>query len=167
MARTISFIIETLDGAPVFHIPFPISYSGALAGVGNENENVKFVFRNRGGTPTFHVGGAEVGVSSADAWDYATVVNAVMRERRVKSEKDRAVGSGVAGSSQVRVKVEEETLRIPGKGQDKGKQRQREGIVDRNNGQGSSSAGECHGLAASYSVNSFVSQRRAYRIPAE
>ncbi|KAJ7873477.1 hypothetical protein B0H14DRAFT_2719672 [Mycena olivaceomarginata] len=127
MARTISFIIETLDGAPVFHIPFPISYSGALAGVGNENENVKFVFRNRGGTPTFHVGGAEVGVSSADAWDYATVVNAVMRERRVKSEKDRAVGSGVAGSPQVRVKVEEETPKIPGKGQDKGKQRQREG----------------------------------------
>ncbi|KAJ7087085.1 hypothetical protein C8R44DRAFT_991376 [Mycena epipterygia] len=130
MARTTTFVIETTAGAPVFHIPFPISTLAEFAGASSTGdsegpEHVEFIFRNSGGTPTFHVGGAEVGVSSADAWDYATVVRRVMRAReaRVKAE---AGGNAVAGSStgdgvqvEVRIKEEHETPRILQKGKRK------------------------------------------------
>lgn len=132
MVRTTTFIIETTGGAPIFHIPFPISSLGALAGTGHESENVKFVFRNVGGTPTFHVGGAEVGVPP-DAWDYAKVVKAVMGERRVKAERELAVG-GVE-TPHVRVKVEDETPRMPATV--KGKEQEGEGAAE----QGSSKSG--------------------------
>jgi hypothetical protein len=143
MARTTTFIVETTGGSPVFHIPFPISSLGALAGIqgdGQENENVKFVFRNRGGTPTFHVGGAEVGVSPADAWDYATVVKAVMRERRLKVEGQSERAAEGVGMPQVRVKVEEDTPRMPAKTKRKGQERE----VERGNELGGSRLGECY-----------------------
>ncbi|KAJ7257552.1 hypothetical protein B0H12DRAFT_1111164 [Mycena haematopus] len=135
MPRTTTLIIETLGGAPVFHIPFPISTLPFLAGVSREEkgleqppndnndttepEHVNLIFRNRGGTPTFHVGGAEVGVGPADAWDYTRVIKAVMAGRAAR----------VAGENglDVRVKVEEETPRVPSKGKGKEKERQREG----------------------------------------
>ncbi|KAF7344050.1 Aldo-ket-red domain-containing protein [Mycena venus] len=102
-----------------FTSPSPISTLGALTdGHDDANEKVKFVFRNTGGTPTFHVGGAEVGVAPGDAWDYATVVKAVMRERRLKA--------GGEETPQVRVKVEEETPRMLMKEKGKGAERQRE-----------------------------------------
>ncbi|KAJ6575785.1 hypothetical protein DFH09DRAFT_1151069, partial [Mycena vulgaris] len=129
MARcTTKFIIETTGGAPVFHIPFPISALGALAGVDprggsgsvsatgkgshresgdrgqrempNVDEDVQFIFRNKGGTPTFHVGGADIGVCAADAWDLTRVVRAVMRGR-------------AAAEGDVTVKVEEGTAGVP------------------------------------------------------
>ncbi|KAF7373963.1 hypothetical protein MSAN_00608800 [Mycena sanguinolenta] len=139
MARITTLIIETLGGAPVFHIPFPISTLPLLAGVssglsqgngleqgenrtphnksGTELEHVNLVFRNHGGTPTFHVGGADVGVGPSDAWDYTRVINAVMKGRAARVAGDNGVD--------LRVKVEEESPRIPSRA--KGKERQRDG----------------------------------------
>ncbi|KAK6988571.1 hypothetical protein R3P38DRAFT_2660404 [Favolaschia claudopus] len=136
MTRTTTFIIETTGGSPTFHIPFPISSLAALASSSSsnnknnnnnphENENVKFLFRNSGGRPTFHVGGAEVGVSSAEAWDYATVVEAVMGQRR----KRLPLG---LGTPNVRVKVEEETpgVAMVGSGKGKGKEKEKERPIE-------------------------------------
>ncbi|KAK7042101.1 Aldo-ket-red domain-containing protein [Favolaschia claudopus] len=127
MTRTTTFIIETTGGSPTFHIPFPISSLAALASssTNNPHENVKFLFRNSGGRPTFHVGGAEVGVSSAEAWDYATVVEAVMGQRR----KRLPLG---LGTPNVRVKVEEETpgVAMVGSGKGKGKRKEKETPID-------------------------------------
>ncbi|KAJ6453353.1 hypothetical protein C8R45DRAFT_633768 [Mycena sanguinolenta] len=139
MARTTTLIIETLGGAPIFHIPFPISSLPLLAGMSSgasqenglgqgengiqnntnaaECEHVDLIFRNHGGTPTFHVGGADVGVGPSDAWDYTSVVNAVMAGRAA-----RVAG---ANNTDLRVKVEEESPRIPR--QAKGKERQQDG----------------------------------------
>ncbi|KAF8168832.1 hypothetical protein K438DRAFT_1983687 [Mycena galopus ATCC 62051] len=129
MPRTTTIIFKTLGGSPVFHVPFPISTLPALAGVpGDDNEDVKLVFRNRRGRPTFHVGGAEIGVSPADAWDSATVIHG----RKAKAEQ-----GGAEGTPQVRVKVEEGTPRTPAKRNGKGKERQ-ERVVE----QGSSKSGE-------------------------
>ncbi|KAJ7730152.1 hypothetical protein B0H16DRAFT_1585571 [Mycena metata] len=112
MARTTSVIIETTGGSPVFHIPFPLS---AMVHVGDNANEVQLIFRNSGGNPTFHVGGADMGVAAGDAWDYGTVVKAVMSERR------RVAAGGVAGD--VRVKVEDVTPRIQGKAKGKRKER--------------------------------------------
>ncbi|KAJ6620478.1 hypothetical protein B0H10DRAFT_2021740 [Mycena sp. CBHHK59/15] len=111
MSRT-TFVIETTGGSPVFHIPVPLSLLTAAPG------SVKYVFRNRGGNPTFHVGGAEVGVSAADAWDYGTVVRGVREARIMKLE-----GTAAAQKKNVDVraiKTEEGTPRISRK--DKGKE---------------------------------------------
>lgn len=121
-----TIIIETTGGAPVFHIPVPLNIVSRAPPGGA----VKFVFRNIGGTPTFHVGGAEVGVGDEDAWDLGRVVRAV-GERRVKIEEEEQrlwidSGNGGTGSGDVRVwvKEEEEEVRIPGR--DKGKGRERD-----------------------------------------
>ncbi|KAJ7279175.1 hypothetical protein C8J57DRAFT_1713060 [Mycena rebaudengoi] len=103
-----TIVIETIGGAPVFHIPVPLNIVSRAPPGGA----VKFVFRNIGGTPTFHVGGAEVGVGDEDAWDLGRVVRAV-GERRVKIEEEEQrlwidSGNGGAGSGDVRVWVKEE-----------------------------------------------------------
>ncbi|KAJ6485408.1 hypothetical protein C8R47DRAFT_1130092 [Mycena vitilis] len=134
MPRTTTFIIETTGGAPVFHIPVPISLL-------DEHENVRFVFRNFGGTPTFHVGGADVGVAPGEAYDYITTTVAVMRERRIKLEKEGqdmlqdgmgAAGSSSQGTPQVRIKLEEQTPRVPkrSKGKEKAREDDAEGDSD-------------------------------------
>ncbi|KAJ7153269.1 hypothetical protein C8R46DRAFT_1357168 [Mycena filopes] len=117
--RTTSVIIETTGGAPVFHIPFPLSSMAHISDTGD----VQLIFRNSGGTPTFHVGGAEVGVAPKDAWDYGSVVHAVMEERKRRVAAPGGVG---AGAGDVNVKVEENTPRMPGKTSAKGKERERE-----------------------------------------
>ncbi|KAJ7445998.1 hypothetical protein B0H11DRAFT_394981 [Mycena galericulata] len=121
MARRTRVVIETTGGSPIFHIPFPLSSLAALAevnphGSDTQSENVELIFRNIGGKPTFHVGGAEVGVAPQEAWDYATVVKAVMQAR---SNAD----TGRTEDGQVRVKVEEESPRIPHHAKGKGKER--------------------------------------------
>ncbi|KAJ7618115.1 hypothetical protein DFH06DRAFT_1237085 [Mycena polygramma] len=142
MPRSTTFIIETTGGAPVFHIPVPISLLG-------EHENVKFVFRNFGGTPTFHVGGADVGVGPGEAYDYATTTVAVMRERRIKLEREgqelvmledgvAASGPSSEGTPQVRMKLEEETPRVPKRS--KGKEKAREHDAEGDAGQGGSTS---------------------------
>ncbi|KAJ7038991.1 hypothetical protein C8F04DRAFT_332784 [Mycena alexandri] len=119
MARTTSVIIETTGGSPVFHIPFPLS---AMVHIGDNANDVQLIFRNSGGNPTFHVGGADVGVAAGDAWDYGTVVRAVMSERR------RVAAGGVA--EDVRVKVEEVTPRMSVKAKGKGKEREIAEVTD-------------------------------------
>ncbi|KAJ7196995.1 hypothetical protein GGX14DRAFT_671520 [Mycena pura] len=107
MQQATTIVIETTGGAPVFHIPFPISTLNSLGSGGAASENVKFVFRNSGGTPTFHVGGAAVGVSLTEAWDYATVARAVMQRVKTKGEPSSAVAP-----DGVQIKIEEETPRM-------------------------------------------------------
>ncbi|KAJ7635839.1 hypothetical protein DFH06DRAFT_1220564 [Mycena polygramma] len=142
MPRSTTFIIETTGGAPVFHIPVPISLLG-------EHENVKFVFRNFGGTPTFHVGGAEVGVGPGDAYDYPATIKAVIRARRIKREREEqelvmledgvvAAGPSSQGTPQVRMKLEEETPRVPKRS--KGKEKAREDDAEGDAGQGGSTS---------------------------
>ncbi|KAJ7696948.1 hypothetical protein B0H17DRAFT_1328978 [Mycena rosella] len=108
MDHKTTFTIETTGGSPVFHLPFPLASFAALA-EDSDTGHVEFVFRNIGGTPTFHVGGSEVGVSPGDAWNYPGVV------RRVMEARARAMGG------EVTVKLEEGTPRIPAA--DKGKKK--------------------------------------------
>ncbi|KAF8189249.1 hypothetical protein K438DRAFT_1971893 [Mycena galopus ATCC 62051] len=118
MPRTTTIVFDTSGGSPVFHVTFPISTLPALAGMsGNETEDVKLVFHNRGGRPIFHIGGAEIGVTPADAWDSATEANAAMHGRGGSAEE-----GGVDGTPPVRVSVEEDTPRIPANQKGKGKE---------------------------------------------
>ncbi|KAJ6521883.1 hypothetical protein B0H19DRAFT_684454 [Mycena capillaripes] len=126
MPRTTTFVFDTTGGAPVFHIPIPISSLAALTGDDSDGEpqHVKFVFRNSGGNPTFHVGGAEVGIGPGEVLDYATVARAVMCKRHVEAEAEKHALLGVGEGVQVQVEIEEETPRVPRAG--KGKERERE-----------------------------------------
>ncbi|KAJ7435393.1 hypothetical protein FB451DRAFT_1571570 [Mycena latifolia] len=114
---TTTFIIETTGGTPTFHLPLPLSSFATVADLGAGS--VQFLFRNKGGSPVFHVGGAEVGVSTGEAWTLERVVKGVMEERRRAGEEVT-----------VRVIVEEEEVQIPQiakwKENRKGKERRRE-----------------------------------------
>ncbi|KAF8168834.1 hypothetical protein K438DRAFT_1983689 [Mycena galopus ATCC 62051] len=73
MPRTTTIVFGTLGPYSTSRSPSrPSPHSLAS----HDNEDFKLIFRNRGGRPTFHVGWTEIGVSPADAWDLATVVNA-------------------------------------------------------------------------------------------
>ncbi|KAJ7089036.1 hypothetical protein C8R43DRAFT_1050661 [Mycena crocata] len=149
MAHITAIVIEVTGGSPLFHIPVPLSAIPGLSGgtarrggdgntqAGSSNdapdEKFQLVFRIKDGSPTFHIGGAEVGVSAADAYNYATALRGVVKARsKAKETRDRAAGLAAFGSRdirvdetpRVRVKVEEETPRIPQR--DKGKKRERE-----------------------------------------
>ncbi|KAJ7092333.1 hypothetical protein B0H15DRAFT_833546 [Mycena belliarum] len=124
MPHNVTFIIETTGGAPVFHLPCPLSSFSALAEAAQTN--IEFIFRNHGGTPTFHVGGAEVGLIPERAWDIGTVVRGVMDARA------RAAGEEVV------VKLEEGMPRVALKA--KGKEREREGEEHANDERGEQSS---------------------------
>ncbi|KAF8168854.1 hypothetical protein K438DRAFT_1983705 [Mycena galopus ATCC 62051] len=114
--------IRTIIFQALGHVPFPLDPPRTRWRPRRRqrlNEHVKLVFRNRGGRPTFQVRGAEIGVSSADAWGLETVVNAVIHGRNTRAQQ-----GGLQGTPRVRVKVEEGTPRIPAKRNGKGKERQ-------------------------------------------
>ena len=135
MTRKATIIIETSGGAPVFYIPFPIFKPG---GPTNEqvhaNEEVKVLFRNTGGMPTFHVGSSELGGAPEDAWDYVTGAKEGMQKLRMI----RAGGEPL----QVRVEVEKETPTAPEKETGTGKKR--DVVPEGRNRQAIIQPGECY-----------------------
>ncbi|KAJ6468819.1 hypothetical protein C8R45DRAFT_1078871 [Mycena sanguinolenta] len=71
---------------------------------GASSEHIELIFRNHGGMPTFHFGGADVGVASSDAWDYTRVINTGIAGRTAKVAGDKGVD--------LRVKVEDDSLTL-------------------------------------------------------